>query len=234
MTWVVVAGLLSAGGSAGAADPKSPPAEGNKPTVITPPAVRDGANESRDSFPSARQFDDTKGPSAQARAQAPATTPATDRTKKPTAPPSNVRIHVQRIPGPDTEPALTPTGRNQAPLAATLDSQNFAPTLRSATAASRGKLIGDVESRIASAETGLDALEKSAAEMNEHGRKQFKAASDSAKRKAQALRKSIHAARSASENEWESARAQLGADYHAYAAALAQIDSATGVSPTAP
>jgi hypothetical protein len=238
-SWLI-AGLLTAGATAIGADPKGPPAQANNPPVITPPTVKDGSNESRAPFPAARQFDETQGPSAQAREQAPVSTPATEN-RRPPAPPSNVRIKVQRVPPgenvaqarakADAEPVLTPTGRSQTAIAASLDSQNFAPTLRAATAASRGKLIGEVESRIASAETALSAVEKSSAEMSESGRKQFKSASDYAKRKAEMLRKSIHAARNASEDDWESARAQLGADYHAYAAALAQIDSVTGVAP---
>ena len=242
MTWVVVAGLLSAGGSAGAADPKSPPAQENKPTVITPPAVKDGSNESRAPFPSARQLDETKGPSAQAREQAPASTPATE-SRKPPAAPSNVRIKVERNPAPedvaearakaDSERVLSPTGRAPASIAASLDSHNFAPTLRVATAASRGQLTTDIEGRIASAETALNAVEKTAAEMSADGRQLFKAASDDAKEKAKTLRKSVQAARRAGEAEWESSRAQLAADYHAYAAALARIDSTMGVAPSA-
>ena len=218
MSWLIAVGVLTAGANAVGADPKSPPAQAN--------------NESR--TPS-----ETQGPNAQARDPAPASTPATEN-RRPLAAPSNVRVRVERIPAgqnvaqaqakADPERALTPTGRAQATIAASLDSENFAPTLRAATASSRGKLIGDVESRIASAEKALDAVESSSAEMSESGRQQFKAASDFAKRKGQALRKSVLAARNASEDDWESARAQLGADYHAYAAALAQIDSVTGLA----
>ena len=239
-SWLMAVGLLTAGGNAVGADPKGPPTQANNPPVITPPSVKAGNHESRAPFPAARQFEETQGPSAQAREQAPVSTPATEQRKPPAAP-SNVRVRVERGPArenvaqaqakAEAERTLTPTGRPQAAIAASLDSQNFAPTLRAATASSRGKLIGEVESRIASAETALNAAEKSSAEMSESGRKQFKSASDFAKRKAEALRKSIHAARNASEDDWEGARAQLGADYHAYAAALAQIDSVTGVAP---
>lgn len=242
-TWLMVAaGLLTAGASAVAADPKGPPAQANNPTVITPPTVKDGSNESRDPFPAARQFDETKGPSAQAREQAPVSTPATEN-RRPPAPPSNVRIRVDRNPAAENvaeaqaksgaERGLSPTGRSQAAIAASLDSQNFAPTLRAATVASRGQVITDIEGRIASAETALNAVEKTTTAMSADGRKQFKAASDDAKEKAKALRKSVQEARRASEEEWESARAQLAADYHAYAASLARIDSATGVAPSA-
>ena len=235
-SWLIALGLLTTGTNVVGAEPKGPPPQANNPPVITPPAAKDGSNESLTPLPAARRRDETQGPSAQAREQAPVSPPAPENRR----PPSNVRIKVERIsPGEnvaqaqakaDAEPVLTPTGRSQAAVAAPLDSQNFAPTLRAATPASRGKLIGDVESRIASAETALNAAEKSSAEMSESGRRQFKAASDYAKRKEQALRKSIHAARNASEDDWESVRAQLGADYHAYAAALAQIDSVTGAA----
>src|SRR5688572_3177867 len=136
--WVMAVGLLTAGDGAMAADPKGPPAPANNPTVVTPPAVKDGSNESRAPFPAARQFDETKGPSAQALERAPSSTPATE-SRKPPAPPSNVRISVQTVPASGAGPALSPTGRSKAAIAASLDSQNFAPTLRAATMASRGQ-----------------------------------------------------------------------------------------------
>jgi hypothetical protein len=150
--------------------------------------------------------------------------------KRPPEAPSNVRIKAQRGP---IDPSSMPTGRLREAVAAALDVQNFAPTLRAATIASRGQVITAIESRVGSAETALHAIEKSTAEMSEDGRRQFTAASGEAKAKARALRQSVEAARRANENEWDGARAQLAADYYAYAAALARIDSARGVAPPA-
>jgi hypothetical protein len=92
-------------------------------------------------------------------------------------------------------------------------------------------LITDVESRVTAAEAALDAVEKSTDDMSAGGREQFKSATNEARAKAKALRKSMDVARGATEEEWEGARAQVAADYHAYAAALSKIDSVMGVAP---
>lgn len=201
--WVIMTGLLAAGIFPAQAQPKGQPAAPDGPPVNAP----------------------------------------SNSERRPPGAPSNVRIKVQRVSptaeagatsqaGP-TQPASLPTGRARQAVAAALDAQNFAPTLRAATVASRGPLITGIESRVASAETALSTVEKSPAEMSEDGRRQFKAASEEARERAKALRKSVKAASRANENEWDGARAQLAADYHAYAAALARIDSASGVAPPA-
>jgi hypothetical protein len=161
--------------------------------------------------------------------------------KRPPEAPSNVRITVQRYSPADaagttaqkgkTDPSSLPTGRAREPVAAALDAQNFAPALRAASVASRSHVVSAIESRLASAETALSNVEKSTSEMSDDGRREFRALSDAAKERAKALRQSVEVARRANENEWDGARAQLAADYHAYAASLARIDSVRGVAP---
>ena len=228
--------ILGAGGLL-AAQPKGAPAgpDSNKPTVVTPPAVKQGAAENPAPFPSARQFEGDKGPSDKAISKAPESTPALT----PPAAPSGAKARAERA---ETAPAITtvpppadpgslPTGRAQAALAASLDSATFAPTLRGASIGTRAQVIADLESRLTSAESALNSIGSTTAEMSADGQKQFKAASDEVKEKARALRKSVQAARQASDAQWESARAQLASDYEAYAAALARIDAASGIAP---
>ena len=220
---LVVTGLSIASAQSTPAKPDT-----NKPTVVTPPAVRDGSTEIRAPFPSARQFDDAKGPNVNALENAPTSTPATDLA--PPAPPSNVKITVEKPARAD--PGLLPTGRTNVSIAASLGSETF--TLRNTTIATRDRIFTDLESRMTSAENTLSSLDKTASEMSAEGRKQFKTASDDVKEKAKALKKSVQAARKAGGQEWNEARAQLASDYEAYAAALASIDTARGLPPPPP
>ena len=154
-TSVLIGAFATAGLFAASAESKGAASNSNKPTVITPPAVKDGSAETRAPFPASRQFDETKSPSEKALQNAPTSTPA---TQSPMVPPSNVRVRVEKsgpgaaataatppVPG---DPALLPTGRATASVAAALDSATFAPTLRSTTIGARDHIFTDLESRV--------------------------------------------------------------------------------------
>jgi hypothetical protein len=236
---VMFAGLVALSYRVGAAEPKGSAAQANNSASSAAPATTEGRSESSPPISAAQHTVDSKGSAPHSRDASGATTASPGLRP---APPSNVRIKVQTsyppghaavaVPGTATpDPSSLPTGRSRTPVAAALDAQNFASTFRSATAATRGKLLTDVESRLAVAEAALAEVEKSTPEMSAGGREQFKSATNEARAKAKALRKSMDVAHGATEEEWEGARAQVAADYHAYAAALSRIDGAMGVAP---
>lgn len=202
----------------------------SKPTVLSPPAIKDGSNWSRAPFPSQRQFDDVKSPDGQAVDQLPPNTPATN--VEPPPPPARVAIF-QSAPSPTVvgDPGLLPTGRPTIAVASTLETATFAPTIRVATHASRDQIVTDIESRVKASESAMSSMRSSASQMSADGRQAFDTAATDVKDKAKALRKSINAAKKASASEWENARAQLAADYDAYAAALARVDATAGLAP---
>ena len=78
-------------------------------------------------------------------------------------------------------------------------------------------------------EIGVGGCIPSNSAMNDDARKSFDTAHDDVKAKEKALRKSIEAANKADASEWENARAQLAADYDAYAAAVASLDDSAGL-----
>jgi hypothetical protein len=239
VSFVFVAGALVTALTPARADSKSAPPLPNPPSH-TPPAVsKDVSTPNRlpapplQPLPTARESVAQK---AESLPDAPAVSPPL-----PPSLPSSVRIRAERSPAPGSanppapgvaaDQGLTPTGRMNPAIATNLESRTVVPALRSATIETRGNVFTDLESRLNAADSALNSVERSTAEMSAEGRKQFKAASDEAKDRAKALRKSVQAARKANATEWESARAHLAADYEAYAAALARIDQATGVSP---
>ncbi|MES2697660.1 MAG: hypothetical protein V4773_29620 [Verrucomicrobiota bacterium] len=209
---------------------------GNRPVVITPPAVQDGSNWSRAPFPAQRQFDDVKPADGQAIDTLGANSEATKIEPplaaprvaifQPAATPANTATMIAAAPVTvSTEPVLTPTGRSTVALASTVDAATYAPTIRVASYEARGQTIADIENRLNASETALASVRSTSASMNADGRKAFASADDEVKAKAKALRKSIKAANKTSASEWDNARAQLAADYDAYALALANVDA---------
>lgn len=221
LTTLAIGALASAGISTALAQSQS----SGKPTVMSPPAVNNGSNWSRAPFPAQRLFDDVKAPDGAAIDNLPPNTPATN--VEPPPPPARVAI-MQPTPAPTvtaTDPGLLPTGRSTVAVATTLDATTFAPSLRAAPHSSRDTIIADVETRLAASESAVASVRSSSSQMSAAGRQSFNAASDDAKDKAKALRKSLDKARKAGPTEWESARAQLAADFDAYASSLAHIDA---------
>ncbi len=208
----------------------------SRPTVITRPAVQDGSNWSRAPFPAARQFDDVKAPDAKPIDEVGANSPVANI--EPATPAARVAIMQPAVtPSPTViaaDPGLLPTGRSTVSAANSIQVTTFAPTIRMATLGSRESVLTDIEARVKTSDSAMDSFRSSAAQMSTDGRRTFKAADDQVKEKAAALKKSIRAARKANDAEWDNARAQLAADYEAYAAALAQVDLAAGVAPVSP
>jgi hypothetical protein len=136
------------------------------------------------------------------------------------------------LPAP-VDPGSVPTGRARVAVASSLDSMRFLPTIRSSTIGTRDRVMADVESRITASQSAIGSMHQTG-EMSADGRKAFKQVSDDVKEKAKALRKSVQAARKADASEWENARAQVAADYEAYATALASLDAAAGLPPARP
>src|SRR6185295_18677403 len=99
--------------------------------------------------------------------------------------------------------------------------------------ASREEAISDVENRMRTTETAIAVMKRSVDQMSPEGRNQFHTANTEVGERAKALRKSIRAAREANDSNWESARGQLASDFAAYADALARVDAAAGITPTA-
>jgi hypothetical protein len=199
--------------------------DGSKPVVITPPAVQNGSNWSRAPFPAERRFDDVKPADGQAIDNLPPNTPATNI--EPPVPEARVAV----LQGPSTpaptavaDATLLPTGR--VAVATSFDAATVTPTIRTATVANRNQVIADIESRITASESAVGSMRNTASQMGTEARRQFNAASDDVKEKAKALRKSLAAAKKATDQEWESAKAQLASDFEAYGAALGRIDSA--------
>lgn len=200
-----------------------------KPIVISPPAVKDGSNWSRAPFPAQRQFDDTK----------PADGKAIDETGPNSLagniepPPPSARVAIMQpaiSPTLTGDPGLLPTGRTTVVVAAPLEVTTFGPSIRMMTIASRDVMLTDIDARVKNTETAMAKLRSTSNQMSAEGRQQFDAATDEVKTRANAVQKSIKDARHASDAQWDSARAQLAADYEAFAAAVARIDVATGAS----
>jgi hypothetical protein len=196
------------------------------PTIITYPAVPNGSNASRAPFPAARHNDDVTPPNGMAFDQAvPPNTPSTTPEPFP-LPAAAVAIAQPRV-----APGLEPTGRPATGAAVALDATRIEPTIRSATFENRDEVISDLDSRVRSSRTAMAEFRRTESEMSTEGRAQFQSAADDVRAKEKALEKSLKAARHASAAEWDTARAQLAADYDAYAAALARVDATAGIAP---
>lgn len=230
VTSFTIGALLATGLSSASAQ------SNQQPVVITPPAVKDGSNWSRAPFPAARPFDDTKSPDGKAIDETGANSPVAKI--EPPVPPARVAIMQPAVtPSPTViaaDPGLLPTGRPTVAAATSINAHVYTPTIRAASFSTREQVIADIEARMKTSDAAMGTFRSSAAQMSADGRRTFKAADDEVKDKAAALKKSIRAARKASDAQWDSARAQLAADYEAYGAALARVDVAAGVPAVGP
>lgn len=232
MKHVMIPLILATGAAAWFAAPMASaetPKRASAPVVITPPAIPDGSDFSRAPFPAARPQNDVTPPNGQAFDQnLPPNTPGT--TPAPIPPPVPTLAVLQ----PHTAPGLMPTGRPSIAASAALAPQQVEPMIRDTDFANRGRLIDSLRLRERQTETALVDFDHTQGQMSAEGRTQFKPLFDTARQRQDALDKSLHAAADASAGSWDQARAQLLADYDAYAAAAKQVDIAVGVAPPAP
>jgi hypothetical protein len=196
------------------------------PVVITRPAIPSGSNWSRAPFPAARPNDDVTPPNGEAFDQnVPPNTPAT--TPDPIAPPvAQFAILQPRTP---VAPGLMPTGRPTVGAAMALESARIDPMIRNASFENRDNIVDDVRVRMHTSEVTLAEFRQSKAEMSATGRSQFESLHDEVKARRKALEKSARAAANANSADWDAARAQLAADYQAYAASVSRLDAAVGI-----
>ncbi|HVU32241.1 MAG TPA: hypothetical protein VHE61_02320 [Opitutaceae bacterium] len=196
------------------------------PTIITPPAVPDGSNMSRAPFPAARPFNDVLPPSGHAIPQdMPPNTPSTN--PDPIAPPPPAFAILQ----PREAPGLMPTGRPSTGASVALDPAHMEPAIRSSSFASRDDIVDSVRVRMRQSEVTMLEFRRTESDMSPEGRTQFRTADDEVRARGKQLEHSLRAAARASSENWDAARAQLAADYDAYADALASVDTAVGVAP---
>lgn len=199
-------------------------------TVIPRPRVSDGSNASRAPFPAERRFDDVKAPDGAAVDQdLPPNTPATEPTE---APPVTVAILQSEAPAADA--TLSMTGRPTVGVSASLEANRIAAAIRAQPDTAREQLFTDIDTRLAASATALRGFRDSTREMSAANRDQFEAAADDLKAKEKALKKSLNVARKADAQNWQAARAQLAADYEAYAAAAARLDALAGIQVANP
>ena len=209
-----------------------------RPLVLTPPAVQNGSTASRAPFPAARVFDDIKAPDGKAIDDLPPNTPATNNEPplrpaplailQPTTPafPAGTMIAVIT-----PEQGLTPTGRPTVSVTTAMDPGMFVPKIHATTVSTRGQLIADIEQQLKNSEAAMASVRGTSSQMSVDGRNAFSAAASGVKGKADALRKSINDARSATDANWGRARSELASSYEAYTAELARVDAALGATP---
>ena len=205
-------------------------AQSRKPIVVTPPAVNDGSNASRAPFLAARPADDAKRPDGESvDKNVPPNTPATD-TEPNVLPDARVAILQPARPAAIVgDPGLLPTGR--VAVTTSLESTTVVPAIRAGMHEGRDTLVADIETRVNAGDAAVSAMRRTERDMSAEGRAAFKAVDDEVKARAKALWKSIRAAKTATAAEWDAARAQLAADYEAYATAMARIDATAGIAP---
>lgn len=203
-----------------------------KPQVIPLPAVNDGSNASRAPFPAARPFNDATPPDGDAiDRQLPPNTPATDPAPHALPAPAVAVLQdpADAVPG---EPALMPTGRPTMAVATSLDADRLAPAIRSVSPDARAPVIADVSARVEATEDTLRAMRASADEMSPAGHAQFVSAHDEVRAAERRLRSSLRATNRAADHQFEAARAELAANFDAYAAAVGRVDAVAGLTPT--
>jgi hypothetical protein len=199
----------------------------NSVTVIPRAAINDGSNASRAPFPQHRPFDDVKAPDG--NAIDPESAPNSPATEPPVPPAPTVAVFQPTQPS--SEATLAMTGRPTVGVATSLDATRVTASIRSQNETAREHLFTDIETRLNSSDNALREFRRSTSEMSATNRDQFQSAADDLKEKEKALKKSLKAARKASAQEWDSARAQLAADYEAYATAATRIDALAGIQP---
>jgi hypothetical protein len=211
-TMKILAGTILAGAAIGTIAAESAKSDATKrtgeTTPITRPAIPDGSNASRAPIPAARPLDDVTPPNGE----------AFDHKLAPTPPaPSAARAN--------------PAHRGANAAATTLDAGQVQTEIHSASFDTRDRFVDDVRSRVRESRQALSDLRPNSSDMSKEARDAFKAAIDDAREREKALQRSLRAAQHADAANWETARAQVSADFDAYVAALARVDSTAGPAP---
>jgi hypothetical protein len=186
------------------------------PVVIQRPLVNDGSVASRTPFLAERPLNDAKP--ADGQAIDPDIPPNTPSTEIPKPPPPTVAIR-QRA----REPELLPTGPST--IATTVDAVRVTPGIRAMTFESRDSMLADLTQRIDNTIKQINSDRDVQRDMTAATRDQFKDAIEQVELRERALRKSLKDARKANTAEWESARAELAANYDTFAAAAQAFDN---------
>jgi predicted phage tail protein len=131
---------------------------------------------------------------------------------------------------------VLPTPAKDGPVASSitgaLDVDQAVDAIQTKSFDVRDKLTAEIDQRLNSSSTRLDGLKAQTSGLTEEGKMQFNQASTDAEKRRADLQSSLTVARSATENAWEGARAQLAADYARYAEAVARAE--IGLTKTLP
>lgn len=110
----------------------------------------------------------------------------------------------------------------------------LATTLQSGDYSSRAQVTSEIEQRIDTQKDALKILKTDGKRLQGQAQSDFNSAYDDLEARAKDLRRSLREARNASPDKWESARAELAANYQAYNAALARAQIQVGPSVSFP
>lgn len=124
-------------------------------------------------------------------------------------------------------PSLLPAGlAGQGPIGAALGANAMASSIQAWAFDSREQLAGEVESRVDASGRAIDALARQGSRLKDSQAGAIFAAAVRASETAEKqLRRSLEAARSAWDRKWGEARTAVAADFTAYAAAVAHVES---------
>jgi hypothetical protein len=125
----------------------------------------------------------------------------------------------------NTEPALVPTGLVNISAAGATDAARIVPGVRVMAFDSRETLLPELNSRIDSTTAYMNANRDIMRDLTAGPRDRLKEAIADVEQRERAVRHSIKEAKKADANDWESARAQLAADYEAFGASAASFDA---------
>ena len=196
----------------------------NRGVIVVPRApIPDGSNASRAPYLANRPHND--GTAANGQAVDQDIPPNTPSTQEPTPAAPRVAVGDGRA-GP---PALTPTGRPTTGLGSIIEPAKMSAALR-ASAADRVQVVGDIETRLKAVDNAYASLSATDASMSEAGRAQFRTAADNFEAREKELRGTLTAVRRTGDRSDE-AWGRLATEFDAFAAAAAQLDTLSGITP---
>lgn len=129
----------------------------------------------------------------------------------------------------DNRPTRTPDDAATTGASRALNSGAMVMKARQADFGARDEIVAKMSDGIAAAARALTALGERAGQFKGDVKTEFKAAMDRAHVRADQARKSIDTARNAPAEKWPEARNNLAADYEAYGAAVARVESIAAI-----